>query len=94
MKKEDIDKTKEGELEEVTGFHYVSGKGFASLERDPSPEEIREEIQSDLEKELCPRDGGEFKKQKDGRTSCEKCGLILTDEVMKKFGIKNSNERT
>ncbi len=76
-----------GEMQkEATGFQYVKGS-ICRIEAEPSSEEIREGIQDDLEKELCPRDGGGFKKEKDGRTICEKCGLVLTDEVKKKFGI-------
>jgi hypothetical protein len=81
------DKIKGEMLKEATGFQYVKGS-ICRLDADPSPEEQHQEIIDRAEAGQCPRDEGEFKRQKDGRTICENCGLVLTDELMKKFGIK------
>lgn len=72
MKKEDIEATKEGELEKVTGWHYESGKGFASIDREPSPEEQHQENLDRIKAGECLRCGRPLKKETE---FCEYCGL-------------------
>lgn len=68
-------------------FNYA-GNQFFSFDREPSSEENRQEIEDHLEKGQCPRDGGVFKKHSDGRIICENCGLVLSEELKGKYGLK------
>jgi hypothetical protein len=75
MKKEDIEKAQEGELEKVTGFQYVPGNicridlemcDGTSLNPDPSPEDC------------CPRCWGSgVKTPIEGREFCPECGMRI-----------------
>jgi len=87
MKKEDIDKTKEGELEEVTGFHYVKGSICRLSPDDDDPPIVISEESIEKGMVSCPRCAGKMEVRPDGKFWCPQDGLVLTDELMKKFGI-------
>ncbi len=90
MKKEDIDKSQEGELEKVTGFQYVQGSICRLSPDDDEPVSILE-LKKSFEKGavICPRCDGPMEVRPDGMWCCPADGLVLTDEVQKKLGIKS-----
>lgn len=87
MKRKDVTKTK-GPIEKKSGFHYVPGN-ICSL-REPSLEEEhweKSQEHADLVSQgCCPRDGGGFEKDPDGRIVCQGCGLVWTEELEKRYG--------
>ncbi len=88
MKKEDIGRAEEGELEKVTGFQYVPGS-ICRLSPDDEPVAIAE-VKESFEKGavICPRCEGPMEvRPSDGKWWCPADGLVLTDEVKKKFNI-------
>jgi hypothetical protein len=50
-----------------------------------SPEEEGEEIAKWIKNGKCPRCGHPFGEKVDGRFICKKDGLVLTDELIKKY---------
>lgn len=89
MKKEDIDRTKEGELEKVTGFQYVSGSICRLSDDDDEPVITSPELKESIDKGVvaCPRCEGGMELRQDGKWWCPKDGLVLTEAVKKKFNL-------
>jgi len=53
--------------------------------RPPTPEEEGDEIRKSILDGKCPRCGDPFEKKVDGRFICKRDGLVLTDELIKKY---------
>ena len=80
----------QGELEKLpTGFQYVKGS-ICSLSSDDDEPVSVQALQESIEKGtvLCPRCEGPMKQDNDGRWRCPRDGLVLTEEIKKKFGLK------
>lgn len=76
MKKEDIDKSQQGKLEELPGekFVYQPGSIFF-LGREPTPEEVEEEIEDRKKSGVCLRcEGTDFRTDEKGCVFCTTCG--------------------
>ena len=73
MKPKEIQESEETYKKE-TGFVYIPGN-ISSLGREPSPEEIREDIADRLAEGRCPRcDGSDFGPNDRGDVFCKSCG--------------------
>lgn len=92
MKREEVVKA-ESELKVVTGWHYARGS-ICSLDSilEPSFAEKRQEVRERIAGKRCPRCGGDLEKDTSGRIVCvgtpegPMCGLVLSDELKKKYG--------
>ena len=51
----------------------------------PTPEEEGDEIRKWIKSGKCPRCGDPFGEKMDGRFVCKRDGLVLTDELIKKY---------
>ncbi len=89
MKVSDIGRAEEGDLEKVTGFQYSPGSICRLSPDDDEPVTILE-LKKSFEKGaiICPRCEGAMEVRPDGMWCCPADGLVLTDAVQKKFGIK------
>jgi hypothetical protein len=61
---------------------------FTFRPMEPPPEMEQELIRDRVAANLCARDGGTFSKKKDGRITCDGCGLHLNDEVRERLGYR------
>ena len=79
-----------GELEKISsGFQYIPGNICRLSPDDDEPvtiQQLKESIQKGAV--ICPRCGGEMELGKDGKWFCRQDGLVLTEEILKRFGIK------
>ena len=85
MKQKDVLKEEEKELKDIKNFHYQQGS-ICRLEPWGDKDE-KEEIIERLENKRCPRCEGPLEERPDGKLYCPADGLILTDELRKRFGI-------
>lgn len=89
MKPKDIADSKEGELEKLTTFFkYHQGSICRCDSDDVEPIPIISQESVDKGTVCCPRCDGQMQKRPDGRLWCPKDGLLFTDEMKRKFGIK------